>query len=125
MAIKNASIYESLYTSLLTYYSHLLKRHSYRQVIEEVKTQTILLRDSSTISVCLGLFDWAKFRTAKGGIKIHTQWNEAMMMPDLINISEAAVHDRKGFESVVFPKDTIIVEDKGYWDLDRKSTRLN
>lgn len=109
-------VYESLYTNLLTYYSHLLKRHSYRQVIEEVKTQTILLRDSSTISVCLGLFDWAKFRTAKGGIKIHTQWNEAMMMPDLINISEAAVHDRKGFESVVFPKDTIIVEDKGYWD---------
>src|SRR5690554_1354937 len=52
----------------------------------------------------------------RSGIKIHTQWNEAMMMPDLINISEAAVHDRKGFESVVFPKDTIIVEDKGYWD---------
>lgn len=26
------------------------------------------------------------------------------------------VHDRKGFEDVVFPKDTIIVEDKGYWD---------
>src|SRR5690554_7270216 len=98
MAIKNASVYESLYTSLLTYYSHLLKRHSYRQAIEEVKTQTILLRDSSTISVCLGLFDWAKFRTAKGGIKIHTQWNEAMMMPDLINISEAAVHDRKRSE---------------------------
>lgn len=109
-------VYESLYTNLLTYYNHLLKRHSYRQVIEEVKTQTVLLRDSSTISVCLGLFDWAKFRTAKGGIKIHTQWNEAMMMPDLVNISEAAVHDTKGFESVVFPKDTIIVEDKGYWD---------
>lgn len=63
-----------------------------------------------------GLFDWAKFRTAKGGIKIHTQWNEAMMMPDLINITEPAIHDRKGFENIVFPKGTIIIEDKGYWD---------
>lgn len=109
-------VFESLYMNLLTYYGHLLKRHSYRRAVEEVKTKTVLLRDSSTISVCLGLFDWAKFRTAKGGIKIHTQWNEAMMIPDLVNISEAAVHDRKGFENVVFPKDTIIVEDKGYWD---------
>jgi IS4 transposase len=85
-------------------------------VIEEVKNQTILIRDSTIIGVCLGLFNWAKFRTAKGGIKIHTQWDEAMMLPNIINIGEAAVHDRKGFDDVVFPKDTIIIEDKGYWD---------
>jgi len=109
-------VYESLYMNLLSYYSHLLKQHSYRKVIEEVKNQTILIRDSTIISVCLGLFNWAKFRTAKGGIKIHTQWDEAMMLPNIINIGEAAVHDRKGFDDVVFPKDTIIIEDKGYWD---------
>lgn len=109
-------VFESLYMTLLSYYGNLLKRHSHHKVLEEVKTKSVLLRDSSTISVCLSLFDWAKYRTAKGGLKIHTQWDEAMMMPNLINISEAAVHDRKGFEDVVFPKDTIIVEDKGYWD---------
>lgn len=109
-------VFESLYMNLLSYYGNLLKRHSHHKVLEEVKTKSVLLRDSSTISVCLSLFDWAKYRTAKGGLKIHTQWDEAMMMPNLINISEAAVHDRKGFEDVVFPKDTIIVEDKGYWD---------
>ena len=38
-----------------------------------------------------------------------------MMLPNLVNISEAAVHDRKGFEDVVFPKGTIIIENKGYW----------
>jgi IS4 transposase len=62
------------------------------------------------------MFDWAKFRTAKGGIKIHTQWDEAMMLPNLVNITEASVHDSKGFEQVVFEKGTIIIEDKGYWD---------
>jgi hypothetical protein len=33
------------------------------------------------------------FGTAKGGIKIHTQWDEAVMLPNLVNISEAKVHD--------------------------------
>jgi len=28
--------------------------------------------DSSIISVCLSMFDWSKYQTAKGGIKIHT-----------------------------------------------------
>ena len=114
--IRTYKVFESLYMNLLSYYGNLLKRHSHHKVLEEVKTKSVLLRDSSTIIVCLSLFDWAKYRTAKGGLKIHTQWDEAMMMPNLINISEAAVHDRKGFEDVVLPKDTIIVEDKGYWD---------
>lgn len=46
------------------------------------------------------------------------------MMPNIVNITEAAVHDRRGFESVVFPKDTIIVEDKGYWDFDIIKARV-
>ncbi len=121
---RDFKVFESLYMNLLTYYSHLLKQHNYRQVIEEVKNKTILIRDSSTISLCLGLFDWAKFRTAKGGIKIHTQWDEAMMLPNLVNISEADIHDRKGFEDVIFPKGTIIIEDKGYWDFSIIKSRI-
>jgi hypothetical protein len=121
---RDYKVYESLYMNLLSYYSNLLKRHSYRKTIDEIKNRTVLIRDSSTISLCLGLFSWAKFRTAKGGIKIHTQWDEAMMMPNLINIREAAIHDRKGFEQVVFPKNTIIIEDKGYWDFSIINDRL-
>lgn len=121
---RSHKVFESLYMSLLSYYGNLLKRHTHRKVVEEVKNQTILLRDSSTVSMCLGLFDWAKFRTAKGGIKIHTQWDEAMMMPNLVNITNASIHDRKGFEEIVFPKDTIIVEDKGYWDFNIIKARV-
>jgi transposase, IS4 family len=39
-----------------------------------------------------------------------------MMLPNLVNITEATVHDSKGFEQVVFEKGTVIIEDKGYWD---------
>lgn len=122
---RDYKVFESLYISLLSYYTNLLKNHSYRKTIEEVKNKTVLIRDSTTISLCLGLFSWAKFRTAKGGIKIHTQWDEAMMMPNLINIGEAATHDSKGFEQAVFPKNTIIIEDKGYWDFNIIKARIN
>ena len=113
---RNWQVFEYIYNELLKYYSASLSKHTNQIVVEEVKNQTILIRDSSTISLCLSMFDWAKFRTAKGGIKIHTQWDEAIMLPNLVNITEAKVSDHKGFAQVVFPKGTIIIEDKGYWD---------
>jgi hypothetical protein len=62
------------------------------------------------------MFDWAEFRTAKGGIKLHTAWDDTIMIPEVVNISKAKVHDRYGLEQLVFPKDTIIVEDRAYFD---------
>lgn len=121
---RNWQVFESLYSKLLKYYSTSLSKHTNQIVVEEVKNKTILIRDSSTISLCLNMFDWAKFRTAKGGIKIHTQWDESIMLPNLVNISEAKVSDHKGFEQVVFPKGTIIIEDKGYWDFDVMLARV-
>lgn len=115
---RNWQVFEALYYDLLNYYGTVLSKYSHHKVVEEVKNLTILIRDSSTISLCLSMFDWAKFRTAKGGIKIHTQWDEAMMLPNLVCIGEASVHDSKGFEQHVFPKATIIIEDKGYWDFE-------
>lgn len=117
-------VFEHLYSQLLSYYGNSLRSGANQKVVEEIKDKTILIRDSSTISLCLSMFDWAKFRTAKGGIKIHTQWDEAMMLPNLVNISEAEIHDSKGFSDVVFPKDTIIIEDKGYWDFNVIKARI-
>jgi len=113
---RNYQLFEHLYENLLKYYSSSLSKYTNQIVVEEVKNETIIIRDSSTVGLCLSMFDWAKFRTAKGCIKIHTQWDESIMLPNLINISEAKVSDHKGFEQVVFPKGTIIIEDKGYWD---------
>ncbi len=70
------------------------------------------------------MFDWAKFRTAKGGIKLHTSWDYNLMIPDVVNISEAKVHDRYGLEQLIYPKDTIIVEDRAYFDFDLMLNRI-
>lgn len=69
------------------------------------------------MSVCLKLFQWAEYRTAKGGIKAHVSLDEASMIPDIVNISKAKVSDRRGADNFMYEKDTIIVDDRGYFDV--------
>ncbi|NOY97326.1 MAG: IS4 family transposase [Chlorobi bacterium] len=109
-------VFESLYYRLLSHYKSVLKKHHNTHIIEEIKDKSIKLIDSSVISLCLSMFDWAEFRTAKGGIKLHTAWDDTLMIPEVVNISEAKVHDRYGLEQLIYPKDTIIVEDRAYFD---------
>jgi len=109
-------VFESLYYRLLSHYKSVLKKHHNTHIIKEIKDKSIKLIDSSIISLCLTMFDWAEFRTAKGGIKLHTAWDDTLMIPEVVNISEAKVHDRYGLEQLIFPKDTIIVEDRAYFD---------
>ena len=109
-------VFESLYYRLLSHYKTVLKKHHNTHIIKEIKDKSIKLIDSSVISLCLSMFDWAEFRTAKGGIKLHTAWDDTLMIPEVVNISEAKVHDRYGLKQLIFPKDTIIVEDRAYFD---------
>lgn len=115
---RDLHVFESLYYRLLSHYKLVLKQHHNTHIIKEIKGKVVKLIDSSTISLCLAMFDWARFRTAKGGIKLHTSWDYNLMIPDVVNITEAKVHDRYGLEQLIYPKDTIIVEDRAYFDFD-------
>lgn len=77
------------------------------------------------MSVSLSLFDWAKYRTAKGGIKVHTSLDEQSLLPDIINITETRKSDRRGVDDFRYPKDTIVVDDRGYYDFKLFKNRIN
>lgn len=121
---RNWKVFESLYYNLLRHYERLLRVQHRSHIIEEIKDYRVKLIDSTTISLCLSMFDWAKYRTAKGGIKIHTCWDDTLMIPDIINITEAKLHDRYGLSQLIFPKNTIIVEDRGYFDFTLMQSRI-
>jgi hypothetical protein len=94
-------LFESLYYHLLSHYKSVLKQYHHTHIIEEIKGKVVKLMDSSTISLCLAMFDWVRSLsrwTAKCGIKLHTSWDYNLMIPDVINISQAKVHDRYGLE---------------------------
>jgi len=123
---KNRSykVFEGLYFRLLSYYKYTLKLRYQSHIIKEIEHHTIKLVDSTTISLCLSLFDWAKFRTAKGGIKIHTVWDDQLGIPDMVNITEAKLHDRYGLKNHIYQKDTIVVEDRAYFDFELMLLRI-
>lgn len=117
-------VFETLYYELLKHYKTVLGDRSQGHIIKEIKDRNIKLVDSTTISLCLNMFDWAKFRTAKGGVKIHTCWDDNLQIPDLVNITEAKTHDRYGLGQLIFPKGTIIVEDRAYFDFSLIAQRI-
>ncbi len=121
---RSYKVFETLYYRLLKHYERVLKSQNQHNIIEEIKDHSIKLIDSTIVSLCLSMFDWAKFRTAKGGLKIHTCWDDALQIPDLINITEAKTHDRYGLGQTIFAKNTIIVEDRAYFDFELMLNRI-
>ena len=75
--------------------------------------------DSTTISLCLKLFGWAKFRSTKSGIKMHTQYDIVTDIPVAFNITNAEVHDVNAMDGIEYEPRACYIFDKGYWDLGR------
>ena len=51
--------------------------------------------DSTTIDLCLSVFEWARFRTTNGGVKVHTMYDVETRVPAFVHITPAAVHDMR------------------------------
>lgn len=77
---------------LREYYYALLGSLGQQAHLKRVKFKIkskIFLVDSTTVSLCLGLFDWAKYKTAKGAIKMHTLLDHDGNLPAYVNITMA------------------------------------
>jgi len=75
--------------------------------------------DSTTIDLCLSLFPWARFRRAKGGIKLHTLLKLRGAFPAVIIVTPARVHDVNILDRIVFEPGCHYIMDKAYTDFRR------
>jgi DDE family transposase/uncharacterized protein DUF4372 len=76
----------------------------------------LLSLDSTTISLCLEMFPWAKFRRAKGGVKAHVLLDHDDYLPRYVLITEARRSDVKMAEAFPLNPGSIVVMDRGYND---------
>src|ERR1700756_2699840 len=51
--------------------------------------------DSTTIDLCLSVFDWAKFRRTKGAVKLHLVLDHDGYLPCYAVITDGSIHDVK------------------------------
>lgn len=78
--------------------------------------------DSTTIELCMTLFPWAKFRSTKSGIKLHTLLDFKGNIPAFIHITDAKVSDVKVLDVIIFEPGAFYVMDRGYLDFARLYT---
>jgi hypothetical protein len=76
----------------------------------------LLSLDSTTITLCLDLFPWAKFRQAKGGVKAHVLLDHDDYLPSYVLITEAKKSDVRVAQTLDLNAGSIVAMDRGYND---------
>ena len=71
--------------------------------------QTVYAMDSTTIDLCLSLFPWAHFRTAKAAVKLHTLLDLRGNIPCFVHVSPRKTHD-------VNVLDRLLIEPGSPWE---------
>ena len=80
---------------------------------------TVYALDSTTIDLCLSLFDWAPFRSTKAAVKMHTLLDLRGAIPAFIHISDGKMGDVKVLDILPIEAGAFYVMDRGYLDFDR------
>src|SRR4249920_3885319 len=80
---------------------------------------TVYALDSSTIDLCLSLFDWAPFRSTKAAVKLHTLLDLRGSIPAFIHVSHGKLHDVNVLDILPVEAGAFYVMDRGYVDFER------
>jgi len=80
---------------------------------------TVYALDSTTIDLCLSMFPWARFRTTKSAVKLHTLLNLRGSIPEFILISDGKLHDVNVLDYLLPAPGAYYIMDRGYLDFKR------
>jgi hypothetical protein len=80
---------------------------------------TVYALDSTTIDLCLSVFPWARFRTRKAAIKMHTLLDLRGPIPTFIEVSEGKLHDVNILDTIAPEPGSFYVMDRAYVDFER------
>ena len=70
--------------------------------------------DATLINVCLSLFNWAKFRTTKGAVKLHVKLNHSGYLPTFARITTGKVHEQRVAPHVPLDAGDVAVFDRAF-----------
>lgn len=107
-AHRDWKLFRDLYFKLLKHFNVKVNRIRLKR--------KIFIVDSTIISLCISLFDWALYRQTKGAIKIHTILNYEMGLPVFADLTEGKVSDIEIVRNYVFPRGSVVLADRAYLD---------
>jgi hypothetical protein len=108
-------LFRDYYFALLSQFK---KEVHFQKIKFKSKLKKILILDSTIISLCLTLFDWARFRQTKGAIKLHMLLDYDGCLPTYVCMTDGKHADVKIAQQLNLPKDSLVVMDRAYLDFD-------
>ena len=70
--------------------------------------------DATTIDLCLSMFPWARFRSTKAAVKLHTLLDLQGAIPSFVHISDGKLHDVNVLDLLVPEPGAIYLMDRAY-----------
>jgi len=96
-----------------TYYK-LYERLAQAMDSQAHKAPRIKIIDATTIDLCAAVFPWAKFRTRKGAVKLHTVLTG--QLPQCVIVTDGKTHDQKAVQDLHFEAGDLLIFDRAYLD---------
>jgi hypothetical protein len=106
-------LYETVFGQLLGRCQSMAQSSRKKKFRFKNKLQSL---DSSTIDLCLSVFDWAKFRRTKGAVKLHLLLDHDGYLPSYAVITDGKASDIRVARTMKFAPGTVLAIDRGYND---------
>src|SRR5271168_3452173 len=81
--------------------------------------ESVYALDTTTIDLCLSVFPWAPFRSAKAAVKMHTLLDLRGNIPVFIHISDGKMHEVNILDQLAPEPGAFYIVDRGFLDFER------
>jgi hypothetical protein len=105
-------LFKNLFEAMLSKCQALAPKHPFRF------KNPLYTIDATTIPLCLSLFNWAKFRTTKGAVKLHVKLNHAGYLPNFVTVTTGRIHEQRIAPRIPLEAGDVAVIDRGYTDFE-------
>ena len=119
--LRDWRIYQGLAMRLIARAQTLYANDPIGSVESEISSlsATVYALDSSTIDLCLSVFDWAPFRSTKAAVKLHTLLDLRGSIPAFIHVSDGKMGDVNVLDILPVEAGAFYVMDRAYVDFAR------
>jgi hypothetical protein len=80
---------------------------------------TVYVIDSTTIELCLNIFQWARLVKVRAAVRLHLQLDLQGNIPSFFDITSGKIPDVKFLDMIMIESGAYYIMDRGYLDFDR------
>ena len=111
---RSSNVFKEIYYACLEH----LGQHTFGRRKKFKFKNPIKLLDSTLISLCLSVFDWAHYKTHQGAVKMHALLDYDMLLPHYVLITDGKKGDNTAAKQIPVDKGTVVVSDRYYCDFE-------